>query len=774
MSHGDRLPNGLAPFDMPTLSALIDAAPLKTSLLRAGDYRFAYANQEFLSFVGRDLGELVDRRMADVLAAPLHEALQALAAQVTVQHAPRWEGWVGTAGTSKQYYEITMRPLATGATLLAIFVFIEDATERKRRELDLRQSMEELVETASLHRAMVASALDCIFLMDAEGMVVEFNPAAEATFGYRRDEAVGRSIVELIVPPEVRISEPSRVGVFRYLMDRDAIGKAMKRNAVTKDGRPIAIELTVTLVTTKDRELFMAHCRDITPHIEKRRNLAKSEAARLASEQVNAQIIASAIDGIVLVDHQGLIQDFNPAAEEMLGHRREDAIGKPLATMIIPHQHRAAHEAGMARYMATGVSRVMGKRLQLEALSSTGDLIPVEVTINEVKLDGTHLFTAHLRDLRESRRKQEEIDLQRARIHQIEKLSAMGSLLAGVAHELNNPLAILVAQGTLLKDKAATDEMRKRAERIHAAAERAGRIVKSFLSMARQKPPAREATSISKLVHETIEMLGYGLRTAGIAVTTELAPGIPDISIDGDMFRQVIANIVLNAQQALMTSPQPRRLVIRAVAQGERLVIEIEDNGPGIPADKVARIFDPFFTTKPAGVGTGIGLAICKDVVQAHGGKLELGKFEGGALFRVTLPLTVADEAAIAPTRPAGGTAERILIIDDEQDVGESLAEILALLGHAAIVTSSAREGLEMVVTEPFDRLFVDLRMPEMGGQEVLKELARRAPSLVARTVVVTGDTVRGPLELPSETLVLEKPFSVDDVRSLMKAVRPV
>ncbi len=772
MSVGELLPNGLPPFDMPTLAALIDAAPLKTWLLTAGDCRFAYANAEFLSFAGCELADLVDRTMADVLAAPLHETLQAMAAQVTAKHAPRWEGWVPTDGTPERYYEITMRPLATGTRLLAILVFLDDSSERKRRELELNQTIRELVETASLHRAMVASALDCIFLMDAEGTVVEFNPAAEVTFGYSRDEAVGKSIVELIVPPDVRISEPSKVDVFRSLMGRDAIGQAMKRNAVTKDGRPIAIELTVTLVDANGRELFMAHCRDITPQIEKRRSLAKSEAARLASEQVNTQIIASAIDGIVLVDHQGLIQDFNPAAEDMLGHRREDAIGKRLADMIIPHQHRAAHEAGMARYMATGVSRVMGKRLQLEALASTGELIPVEVTINEVKLQDTHLFTAHLRDLRESRRKQEEIDNQRARIHQIEKLSAMGSLLAGVAHELNNPLAILVAQGTLLKDKAATDEMRKRAERIHAAAERAGRIVKSFLSMARQKPPAREIVNINKLVLDTLEMLNYGLRTAGIAVSTELSPSVPEISIDGDLFRQVIANIVINAQQALLGSPEPRCLVIRTSAQGERLVLEIEDNGPGVPPDKIDRIFDPFFTTKPAGVGTGIGLSICKDVVQAHGGKLELGKFEGGALFRVTLPLGAADDIIAAPTLPSGGGGERILIIDDEQDVGESLAEILSLLGHATFVTISAREGLQMVAAEPFDRLFIDLRMPEMGGHDVLKEVARIAPALAARTVVVTGDTVRGPLELPSDTPVLEKPFSVDDVRALLEAVR--
>ncbi len=154
-----------------------------------------------------------------------------------------------------------MRPLAKDGRLLAILVFMKDLTDLKLPEPQLNQRLDQLVETTSLHRAMVASALDCIFLMDAEGTVFEFNPAAEATFGFSRDEAIGKSIVDLIVPPDVRDSGRSRREVFRYLMDRDAIGQAMKRNAVTKDGRAIAIELTITLVASKDREMFMAHCR---------------------------------------------------------------------------------------------------------------------------------------------------------------------------------------------------------------------------------------------------------------------------------------------------------------------------------------------------------------------------------------------------------------------------------------------------------------------------------------------------------------------------------
>lgn len=499
-------------------------------------------------------------------------------------------------------------------------------------------------------------------------------------------------------------------------------------------------------------------------------DLKHAEARREATDQVNTQIIHSALDAFILADSEGRIRDFNPAAETMLGYRREDALGKLLSELIIPHQHRAAHDAGMKRYMATGVSRVMGKRMQLEALAITGELIPVEVTLNEVRLPGNHLFTAHMRDLRESKRAQAEIEAQRSRIYQIEKLSAMGSLLAGVAHELNNPLAILVAQSTLLREKAPTGDIKQRAERIHAAAERAGRIVKSFLALAREKPPVRELSDVNQVMASTLDMLGYGLRTAGIDVVKELDPDLPRLKIDSDMIGQVVANIVLNSQQVLMNHPRPRILTLRTSAAADHVTMEIGDNGPGVPKEVAARIFDPFFTTKPAGVGTGIGLAICKDIVQAHGGKLELIETEEtGALFRITLPHADDDDRDGAETG-GSGAGERILVIDDELDVGESLGEILEALGHRATVTASALEGLRRVKTESFDRVFVDLRMPEISGHELLKELTEIKPALAARSILMTGDTVRGPTTLLGNigATVLEKPFSIDDIRAAM------
>jgi PAS domain S-box-containing protein len=765
-------PKGLREPDMPVLRAVVDAIPSRVSLVTP-DHRYLYANREFLNFVGLTIDALVGRSAAEVLGPRVYAAFVETAKQVTATHAPNWEGWITFASGAERYLQVNMAPYAPGGDeVQAIFVFARDLSELKLRERELDESLEHLVHAETLHKAMVTFSPNSIILMDDQGVVVEFNPAAEATFGWTREEAVGQSIVDLIVPPDVRQREPSKLSVFKYLMDRDLFGQTLKRHAVRQDGRIIPIELTLTKVMLKSRELFMALCRDLSMDVRRKKELATSEAARDAMEQVNTEIVRSALDAFILADDKGIILDFNPAAEAMLGHSRAMAVGKSLSEMIVPHEHRAAHEAGMARYMATGQKKMLGRRVQVEALSAKGDLVPVEVTLNEVKLPDRHLFTAHMRDLREAKRAQAEIEAQRGRIHQIEKLSAMGSLLAGVAHELNNPLAILVAQSTLLREKAASDDVRQRAERIHAAADRAGRIVKSFLAMARQKPPSRQMTSINAMVRETLEMLAYGLRSAGVEVISDLDPAVPDIRVDSDLFRQVIANIVLNAQQALMVHPQPRQLTVRTRSGPDHVLIEIEDNGPGVAAELASRIFDPFFTTKPAGVGTGIGLAICKDVVQAHGGKLELvNPGQPGTSFRITMPLST-DEKIFIEQKPQGSQKpERILVVDDERDVGESLGEILETLGHSVVVSVSPRDALELIERETFDGVFVDLRMPEMSGEEFIRSLISTHPALAARTILMTGDTVRGPTSLlgaASDTPVLEKPFSLEEVVSIL------
>lgn len=228
----------------------------------------------------------------------------------------------------------------------------------------------------------------------------------------------------------------------------------------------------------------------------------------------------------------------------------------------------------------------------------------------------------------------------RESLHQADKLSAMGSLLAGVAHELNNPLAILVAQSELLVATSGSEDQRRRAERIHAAAERAGRIVKGFLAMARQRPERREPLQLNDLVRTAVGMLGSSLRKQDIDLVLDLAPDLPAVVADQDSLGQVVANLVVNAQHALADRAEPRRITVATRREGAMLSLSVADNGPGVPADMAERIFEPYSTTREPGFGTGIGLAVAKTAVEAHGGTLAYRPGpEGGALFVVTLPL---------------------------------------------------------------------------------------------------------------------------------------
>ena len=212
------------------------------------------------------------------------------------------------------------------------------------------------------------------------------------------------------------------------------------------------------------------------------------------SEAKNAAVIDAALDAVIIADGDGRITGFNPAAERMFGYSAGEAIGKMISETIVPPAHRAMHEAGMRRFQETGQASVLGRRIELEGIKATGEMFPIEISIHSVDLPGQTSFAAYLRDLSAIRDADRQIAEQREKIHQSEKLSAMGSLLAGVAHELNNPLAVVVAHASLLESKA-RGSTKLRAQKIHSAAERCARIVKSFLALVRQKPAMREAVS---------------------------------------------------------------------------------------------------------------------------------------------------------------------------------------------------------------------------------------------------------------------------------------
>ena len=379
-------------------------------------------------------------------------------------------------------------------------------------------------------------------------------------------------------------------------------------------------------------------------------------------------------------------------------------------------------------------------------------------------------------DITEKKRSAEELSRQREALYQREKLAALGSLLAGVAHELNNPLSVVVARAVLLEEQG-DPAAQVVAAKIRTAAERCARIVRTFLGMARQQPPERGPVAINEVVTAALDMTAYAMRTSSITVELDQADDIPDVLADADQIHQVLLNLIINAQQALQEQPAPRRirLTTRHDLGADRICITVADNGPGIPAHLRARVFEPYFTTKPTGIGTGVGLAVSLGIVEAHGGELRLDcPIGGGAVFTIALPVGAVEAPGSQTWPPAKTCASRrtILVVDDEMEIRETLAQILSGVQHRVVTVGSGHEALERLAAEHYDVILTDMRMPDLDGRALYREIEQRWPGQAGRVVFVTGDTLSAALhEFVSQSgrPVIEKPFLPSDVRRVVE-----
>ncbi len=508
----------------------------------------------------------------------------------------------------------------------------------------------------------------------------------------------------------------------------------------------------------------------ISDAIERSRSMAH------VGEVLRTALLQAALDAVIIIDETGKITEFNPAAERMFGFPRDEIIGRDMLDTIIPSYYREGYASG-AEYMAGRGAAMLGRRMETVSQNAAGEVFPIELTTSVVKVAERRLMLGSIRDLRDQKKAEDEINRQRDRLHQNEKMAAMGSLLAGVSHELNNPLAVVVAQSTLLHEFSADPATKTRAEKVRAAAERCGRIVKSFLGMVRLHPPAQAETDLNAIVRSALEVTAYGARSSGIGVDTEFADGQVLVTGDADHLTQVAANFLVNSQHALGPQHGDRRIRVRTYRNQGISGFSIEDNGPGIPAEIRHRIFESYFTTKPAGVGTGIGLSISRSIVERHNGRIWFEEVAPrGARFVVELPAVARQAPATGPEAATGTGLRRALIIDDEPDVATSLADILELMGIKAAVTAQWSTPAVMLAEHRPDIIFSDLRMPAKSGMTIHRELIAHNPDFARRFVLVTGDMVGAQAEIETvqphlRPQVLEKPFSTLDVRGVLGAV---
>ncbi|PWU19151.1 MAG: hypothetical protein C5B50_07240 [Verrucomicrobia bacterium] len=379
----------------------------------------------------------------------------------------------------------------------------------------------------------------------------------------------------------------------------------------------------------------------------------------------------------------------------------------------------------------------------------------------------------------------ETLKTTQAQLVQSEKLSGIGEFVAGVAHELNNPLTAVMGFSEILAKGEATSEQRRCLDMIHKSALRCQRIVQSLLSFARRHAPERKLSSVNALVEATIEFLQYQLRTSNIEVVAKLDPSLPKTMLDPHQIQQVFLNIINNGRQAIEGHRPKGRITVTTERAAQNIRVRIQDDGPGIAKENLSKLFDPFFTTKEIGKGTGLGLSLCYGIVQEHGGSINVQSALGeGATFIIELPVVAGEETIgstpASPTvpdqaEPREGLGKKVLVIDDEEAIGEMMRSALTERGYHVDVARDGESALRRLNQTSYDVALCDWKMPGMNGGQVYERIRASHPALSERMIFITGDVISERIRAFSQEhgkVCLSKPFSLADFRAAVsKAV---
>jgi signal transduction histidine kinase/CheY-like chemotaxis protein len=387
---------------------------------------------------------------------------------------------------------------------------------------------------------------------------------------------------------------------------------------------------------------------------------------------------------------------------------------------------------------------------------------------------------ALVRDVSERKKLDDETRDIYHQLLQAEKMAALGQTVSGVAHELNNPLATILSWAERLSQRTTLeDPVRRGLETILSESERAARIVRNLLTFARKRQTTRAMVDVNLVVRETLALRAYEQRVTNVTVIDALAAGLPNVFADGHQVQQVLLNLVINAEQAMLSANGRGVLVVRTWhdADQESVILEINDDGPGIPDELQPKIFDPFFTTKEVGKGTGLGLTVAYAIVQKHGGRIRLESRPGhGASFYVELPVTGV-KLPSAPAARRDGPIEAIagasiLVVEDEARLASAVVDALRDAGYIVEHAPDGEDALAKVKAQAYDLVICDLKMPRMNGMAFYKMLSAAAPGLSKRVIFVTGDVAGTDAEKfleESGCRWLAKPFRLGD---LLRAVR--
>jgi PAS domain S-box-containing protein len=416
--------------------------------------------------------------------------------------------------------------------------------------------------------------------------------------------------------------------------------------------------------------------------------------------------------------------------------------------------------------------------LRMRRLNGSPVWVEVTARARRSRDGGLLRMEALMRDVSERKRADDQSKDIYQQILQSEKMAALGQTISGVAHELNNPLATILSWAERLSEKSLDEVSKRGVAVILSEADRAARIVRNLLTFARKRQSTRAVVDVNSLVTETIALRGYE-QMPMLTVTTELTSDVPRVFADSHQVQQVLLNLLINAEQAMLSVNERGTIVVRTRHDADRdiAILEVADNGPGVAPDVETRIFDPFFTTKDVGQGTGLGLTVAYAILQEHGGRIRIAPTPGGgATFTVELPVSGADAASrptshILPPMDAVRGAS-VLLVEDERALASAVAEALTDAGLEVDHAGDGQEALACMRNANYDVVICDLKMPRVDGMTLYRAIAANTPELARRVIFVTGDVAGTDAERfleESGCRWLAKPFRLSD---LLRAVR--
>ncbi len=607
---------------------------------------------------------------------------------------------------------------------------IRDITERKRAEEELKASEHELQKSLSLIKSISITAPNAHIITNTKGIILSANPSAETIFGYTMEELIGKKI-NMLAPAQSH--DEYSTYIWDYINFKKS-GKPEKRKlirvpkestGIRKNGEIFPTMLYVRESRVKEGEVFVGIIEDITGR-------KKAEEALLESEEKFRSLFEESRDAVYITSREGNYIDANQSTLDLLGYTKEEILEiDVLKTYVNPDDRtkfqKEIEEKGYVRDYEIQFQKKDGARM--DCLLTT--------SVRRDKNGNILGYQGIIRDVTKEKILQQQLI-------QSEKLSSIGTFVSGIAHELNNPLTAVIGFVDLLSQDAENlnDVAKDDLDKIKTQSERAVAIVRNLLQFTRREKPGKTEANINDILENTVKLQEYSFKTDNIEVRKQYAENLPYLLVDSNQLQQVFINILLNAHHAIKKAGIRGDIRVKSKKKGDKVVIEIENDGPTIPGNILSQLFDPFYTTKGPSEGTGLGLYIAIGIVEEHGGRIwaeNIGK--SGVKFVITLPIadrgTQTQKVETRKTPAPKGT--RVLFIDDEENLRDFVTRALKKKGISVSAVSNGKEAIKLIEQNDFDVIISDIKMPVMNGLEVGKWLKKNKPGYLKKFILATG-----------------------------------